>query len=186
MNLRILKKLSKRAMPLLSELGLARNHWLPEDGEGEIRHLMGFDRKHMERHRCSNPDLIYGGGEKLIRLARRPISGRAFIAMIEPSEPWAGTPSITWSSSYESYECDGETAWEHLEIHVRDAVTDYEVTGDAEAGDTDYRIVVRERLRHPSDVLRKARELVVMERARNAKAAAMPRHNLFRRVKEAG
>lgn len=177
MNLRILKKLSKRAAPLLIEIdGDDRAHWVTSDGDGEIE-IGGMDRKHMDRIRTyyQEPTSMF----TVIVPARRDIGGRSHIALYGPHTPLPGTPMLSWSGGY--FDDDGVTlsAWETLERRADDAVIDFVEDGKDDEGFPIHRRVVLRHLRNPSDILRQARAMAITAKAGRVKRSRMPVRELI-------
>lgn len=163
MNLRILKKLSKRAAPLLVALDgyqFGKVEHFTADREG-FTHTTGHDRKHWERMRGAHDEPCSGS----IAYRPRKASGRyPFVRVSEPFNVWPGTPMVGWTSGYETPEWEERTAWEHLADIIVCEVTEYrEVPREDDEWGPGYDLepVTRERLRNPRDVLRRARDLVL-------------------------
>jgi hypothetical protein len=108
MNLRILKKLSKRAGSLLVQLDDHREQFAAapfENYTSTARH----DRKHWERQRSSHGETIRDR-----ELKYRPRHGQGWISLSEPHHPMAGTTMVGAMSIGEEPEWSEETAWESL------------------------------------------------------------------------
>lgn len=142
MNLRILKKLSKRAAPLLHALGDDRSPFLAGDSDS-YTDLIGFDRKHWKRSRASR---FTGWTGDIEHRTRR---GDAVVHLSESYiHPWAGTPMVSANEGYWG-EC---TAWDSLRRLVRDH---YQDVVDIELdGAPDFDFISLRRLRTPADYLR--------------------------------
>lgn len=95
MNLRILKKLSKRAAPMLRAVGDCREQFAAKKG-ANFQNLTGHERKHWHRMR-----------------------GRTSIRLYEPFHPLKGTAMAGCTSGYDTSEWEEESTWEAL----RNAVT---------------------------------------------------------------
>ncbi|WP_186214680.1 hypothetical protein [Burkholderia gladioli] len=142
MNLRILKKLSKRAAPLLSRLGDHRQQF-PAEKEESFQHLCGHDRKHWERTRAKYPLECRG------EIKYRPRDCRDWIVMREPYHPLKGTPMVgSMVGDYER-EWEEQTAWEALRHIVFNHFSTWNENG---------RVLLRD-LSTPSQVLRAAHEV---------------------------
>lgn len=142
MNLRILKKLSKRAAPLLPILGDCREQF-PAAKDENYHSTAGHDRKHWHRMRAKYPCDFLG------EIKYRPRDGQDWIVMREPYHPRKGTPMVGAVVGYYEPEWEEETAWDALRRVVYDNFTDW-----SEDGWT----VLRD-LSTPSLILRAAEEL---------------------------
>jgi hypothetical protein len=117
MNLRILKKLSKRAAPYLDLLGDRREQFRAShhrDGENYTGLLIRA-RKHFERMRSPHAQLIREGE---MRAPAR--DGRGYIVLWPPDHPRKGTVMV----GYYEPEWSEQTAWEALVELVRWHFTD--------------------------------------------------------------
>lgn len=117
-NLRTLKKLSKRAAPLLALLGDLREQFRAEPYENYMRTLIRA-RKHWERNGC-HPTFEGFNGDIVFRTR----AGRS-VAMRHPSHPRKGTIMVGAVSGYYEPEWDEETAWDALSEAVREHFMDY-------------------------------------------------------------
>ncbi|WP_438852624.1 hypothetical protein [Brevundimonas nasdae] len=144
MNLRTLKKLSKRAAPLLTLLGDDRRQFPAERGENYTG-LVITARKHWERRRSVHPDLW---GEHEIKTPAK--DGDGWICISPPGHPRKGTIMVGALEGYYEPEWDEKTAWEALRDIVFIEFTDW---GEDECSLT-------RRLDTPSDILRAAESLV--------------------------
>ncbi|MEQ6328131.1 hypothetical protein VLF92_07335 [Pseudomonas chengduensis] len=157
MNLRILKKLSKRAAPLLAAIGDGRKQFPAERGE-DYTSCRGHDRKHWERNRYPNPSHWEGD------IHVKPRSGQGIIVLsLRHICPWPGTVMVGWSSGYYEPEWEEEDAWTLLAQDVRDHWTDYRELPPVTIDDMDfpdYEIAILRRFRNPSQILKAAHELV--------------------------
>ncbi|MBN3853802.1 hypothetical protein G3N59_10460 [Paraburkholderia sp. Ac-20340] len=144
MNLRILKKLSKRAAPLLPLLGDCREQFRAER-DGSHTGQAGIERKHWDRTSVS-----HGGKPWRHDIKFKVRRGERWVVMSPPSSPLKGTVIVGEMSGYYEPEWDEETAWESLERIVLDHFTDWD-----ESGPTALR-----RFRYPSDIFRAAREII--------------------------
>jgi hypothetical protein len=117
-NLRILKKLSKRAAPLLPILGDCREQFLARKHESYTS-VGGHDRKHWDRM-GSVHNIKFPGSIKY-----RPKHGKTWVAMREPAHPLKGTPMVGEISGYYEPEWSEQTAWEALQCIVFEHFTDW-------------------------------------------------------------
>jgi hypothetical protein len=121
-NLRILKKLSKRAAPLLPLLGDDRKQFKAEKGDSYTS-VRGHDFKHWERMRSVHGDTFRG------TIKYRPKHGRGWIAMMEPPHPLKGTVMVGEMVGYYEPEWEEHTAWEALHRLVIEYFTDWNEDG---------------------------------------------------------
>lgn len=105
MNLRILKKLSKRAAPLLPLLGDRREQFAAHRDENYMATLI-LDRKHFQRGRS-----VHGDCFSEFEIKRPAKDGRGWVYAKPPSHPWPGTIMVGGMSGYYAPEWDEETAW---------------------------------------------------------------------------
>jgi hypothetical protein len=152
MNLRILKKLSARAAPLLPKLGDNRQQFRAEKCDN-CTGILIRDRKHFERMR--SPHSEPPSREGSIKVPAR--DGRGYIAMWPPSSPRKGTIMVGAVSGYYEPEWDEETAWEALRTFVH-----YELADWNEDGPTYWPT-----FRHPGEVFAAAEQIL-------AKRSALP------------
>jgi hypothetical protein len=153
-NLRILKKLSKRAAPLLPLLGDRREQFLSEAGDN-YHGLVISARKHWERCRSVHTDCIREG--EFVTAPRARASSRLpYVKVYPPSHPWARTVMVGETSGYYEPEWEEETAWGALDSIVRDHFCDWD-----ENGPTPTR-----RFRNPGDVFRAATEIAALNEGR--------------------
>lgn len=108
MNLRILKKLSARAAPLLPLLGDHREQFKAEHDDN-YHGLLIRDRKHFDRCRSVH-DEVYG--ELAFKTPAR--DGRGWINHSPPSHPRKGTVMVGGMGCGDEPEWNEETAWEAL------------------------------------------------------------------------
>lgn len=108
MNLRILKKLSKRAAPLLALLDDRREQFRAEPHDNYTS-TGGHDRKHWERGRS-----VHGDKFRERDIKYRPRRGDGWIRLSEPCHPLAGTVMVGAMSVGEEPEWSEETAWDSL------------------------------------------------------------------------
>ncbi len=123
MNLRILKKLSKRAAPLLPLLGDYRQQFLAGKWDSYTGHMIG-DRACWDRSRChpSHTSESLGGNCILFRTRQ----GHA-VAMRPPCHPLKGTIMVGSMEGYEEPEWSEEDAWTALCDLVFVHFTDWEI-----------------------------------------------------------
>lgn len=124
MNLRILKKLSKRAAPLLPLLG---HPWdvFPAGKYECYTGIRGHDRKHWERHRARYP--MHRKGD----ITYRPTTGNGeyWIVLRDSDQPIKGTPMVGAMCGYYEPEWEEKTAWEALVDLVYDHFCDWDENG---------------------------------------------------------
>lgn len=108
MNLRTLKKLSKRAAPYLPQLGDDRQQFAAERYDNYTG-LVITARKHFERGRSVHDELY---GEGMIKTLAR--DGQGWVYAKPPSHPRKGTIMVGALSGYYEPEWDEETAYEAL------------------------------------------------------------------------
>ncbi|MBN9033724.1 MAG: hypothetical protein BGO05_26230 [Rhizobiales bacterium 63-7] len=127
MNLRILKKLCKRAAPLLLQLGDDREQFPSEKWENYHGTFIG-DRKHWDRGRC-HPSYEGRNGWGTPRGAEVVFTTRAGrrIVMGPPVHPRKGTIMVGAPSGYYEPEWDEQCAWSALESLVLDHFTDWDL-----------------------------------------------------------
>lgn len=175
MNLRILKKLSKRAAPLLAALGGGREQFPAERWE-DYTSSVGHDRKHWEQRRVRCPIDWHGdiyvkprSGDGMIQLSQRHL------------HPWPGTVMLGWNVGYETPEWEEDDAWSLLVRDVRDHWEELrEIPGtEDEMGCPEHEWVIHRRFRNPSAILRAVPELIEVRRKeqeeRQARRAAVLR-----------
>ena len=148
MNLRILKKLSKRAVPYLPLIGDRREQFAACRGEGHTG-LVCRDRTCWQRGASSHGDICRPGGVEVKWRARRPARALPWCYAVAPSAPLKGTAMVGGLSGYYEPEWEEETAYEALLSWLLWATA--EVDGD----DVRFR-----RLRYPREVFRAADRLL--------------------------
>ncbi len=109
MNLRILKKLSKRAAPYLPLIGDTREQFPAETGDNYTKTLI-WDRTCWERSYSAHGDRIREGEIKW--LARNTSRRFPWCYMAPPHHPLKGTVMVGSMCGYYQPEWDEETAWE--------------------------------------------------------------------------
>lgn len=163
MNLRILKKLSKKAAPMLMVLctGQRYQHAVTANGDGDCD-LVGIDRKHWDRHISAHSE---SSARREVITAPKCRRGTRFplVRLWEPMTPMDGTPVIGWLEGYYEPEWEEKTAWAMLVELVASHVTDWVEEDDP---DDEWSFgkrhvpVVKRRLRNPTVVLRIASEMI--------------------------
>jgi hypothetical protein len=150
MNLRTLKKLSKRAAPLLKALGDDREQFPAERWDNYHNCFIG-DRKHWERGRC-HPTYEGRNGWTTPRGAEIVFTTRAGrrVCMSPPSHPRKGTVMVGCVSGYYEPEWDEESAWCALETQVHRHFTNWS---------SEEPIPTRV-FRNPSEILQGARDII--------------------------
>lgn len=148
MNLRILKKLSKRAAPLLPLLGDTREQFLSEAGDN-YHGMMICARKHWERCPSIHADCIRQGE---IATAPRCRTGTRYpyIKVYPPHHPWPRTVMVGEVSGYYEPEWDEESAYGALATYVRYHFCVWDGDGPSPL----------RRIRTPRDVFRAANEII--------------------------
>ncbi|WP_241295748.1 hypothetical protein [Burkholderia stabilis] len=144
MNLRILKKLSKRAAPLLPLLGDDREQFRADDSCKSFTGVGGHDFKHWDR--MSVP---HGKRERGSR-KYQPKHGRHWIVISEPWQPWKGTVMVGESVGYYEPEWEEHTAWEALQHAVLGHFTDWNEDGP----------IALRKFDTPGDYFRAAHEII--------------------------
>jgi hypothetical protein len=147
MNLRILKKLSKRAWPLLTMLGDTRQQIPSKKWEGVIERN-GFDRKHWSRN-MSVHDVTSDKSAKIFV----PRHNGYWIHLREPSEPWKGTLTVGAVTGGLEPEWEEQIAWFALKDTVLEHFTDY-------GQDIDGPLVPSRRFANPKQVLQAVTEIL--------------------------
>lgn len=156
MNLRTLKKLSKRAAPLLPLLGDTRQQFRAEPYDNYGVPLIRA-RKHWDRSNChptyeGRNDYLVSGGAQIVFTSR---AGHR-VLMRPPSHPRKGTMMVGGMSGYYEPEWDEDTAYRALLEIVREHFTDYRY--DPETDDVE-RVPLRS-LPTPSEVFKAASEII--------------------------
>ncbi len=126
MNLRTLKKLSKRAAPLLPMLGDTREQFQSERGDNYHCCFIG-DRKHWVRRKVhanyqGRNEYRHHRGAEVVYTTK---SGQRMV-MCHPSHPRKGTIMVGATSGYYDPEWDEESAYASLANLVRGHFTDWE------------------------------------------------------------
>lgn len=123
MNLRILKKLSKHAAPLLPLLGDDREQFSADDSCKSFTNVGGHDFKHWDRMSVPHGRRDRGS------FKYQPRHGRNWIVMSEPWQPWKGTVMVGELVGHYEPEWEEHTAWEALQRAVIEHYTDWTVDG---------------------------------------------------------
>ncbi|WEA24044.1 hypothetical protein [Rhizobium binxianense] len=126
MNLRVLKKLSKRAAGYLSKMGDTRQQFPSERGDNYHGWLV-TDRKHWDRRRTHlkfEPRNEYRD-RRGAEILHRTRSGKPLL-ISPPTHPRKGTVMVGCTSGYYEPEWDEECAWRALDNLVRGHFTDWE------------------------------------------------------------
>ena len=162
MNLRVLKKLSKRAAPYLPLLGDNRQQFRAEPFDN-YHGLVISAKKHWDRCESLHAEAFRSyEGEYVIAPACRQGARYPYIHVRPPSHPWAGTIMVGGMQGYYQPEWEEQTAWESLCAMVFGEFTDWE----AYARDDHTGRILTRRLRTPADVFRAADEMVADGRRR--------------------
>lgn len=145
MNLRILKKLSKRALPLAKEAGILRDQELFPAYKGEcLVTLRKPDRKSLDRMRVREHGFVgfrYVPGK----------SGEFYIALCNHPAALKGTPMAGTMTGYYEPEWEEEPVWDQLRAWTYCQMTNWR----ADPPELECR-----RPKNPSQILAKARELL--------------------------
>ncbi|BBK30292.1 hypothetical protein EDC65_2262 [Stella humosa] len=147
MNLRILKKLSRRAAPLLPHLTDHRQQFRAERGENYTG-LLITARKHFERTRSVHAEVWR---QREFKTPAR--DGNGWIFHAPPDHPRKGTIMVGAMSGGEESEWSEETAWEALREIVFWHYCEWDPGTD--------NLVPLRCLRSPSDIFRAADEMLV-------------------------
>ncbi|MET4160533.1 hypothetical protein ABIE61_000347 [Marinobacterium sp. MBR-111] len=153
MNLRILKKLSKRAAPILKVLKSHGEIFIADDEcyTSSTRH----DQKHMERHAARYPTWGLRGARYYM-----PRHGLRHVALWQPSNVWPGTAMIGAKCGYEEPEWEEEDAWSALRSNVYSHFTDIIHTPSADDfGGYEFRRT--RKLNSPTQILKAAQDIAI-------------------------
>lgn len=151
MNLRILKKLSKRAVPLLHQLGEKRTIFSAKKEEN-YHGLIIKDMTRLERWGSSHANAINSQRHvATITPKCRQGTEQPYVKCYQPQHPIKGTPMVGWVSGYYEPEWIEETTYEALLNRVIWAFFEYNATGGGR---------FTKSFRYPSDVFRSAAELL--------------------------
>lgn len=111
MNLRTLKKLSKRAAPYLPKIGDTRAQFLAEKGEN-YHGLIIRDMTRLERCCSVHTDVINKQTHVATISPKCRVGTRyPYVKLSLPCHPLKGTPMVGGVSGYYEPEWDEETAW---------------------------------------------------------------------------
>jgi len=157
-NLRTLKKLSKRAAPLLTLLGDRREQFPCPNGDGHLSWLI-TERKHWDRSSC-HPSYTPSNSYSTPRGMPLKLTTRAGHPLIirPPMEPRKGTIMVGGVDGGPQPEWSEETAWEALREQVWWAFVDFHPTTGEIVSTRDFPT--------PSAVLRGAAEIIAAKAAR--------------------
>lgn len=155
MNLRTLKKLSKRAAPYLALLGDQRKQFLARKDENYTGRVI-MERKHWERGRSVHDETIW---DREIKTPAR--DGNGWVYQHPPCHPRKGTIMVGETSGYYEPEWSEETAYEAL-VGLVDVET-IEIVFDDE-GEPDFASPLVDFT--PSNVFRMADRLVAERRSK--------------------
>ncbi|MBP2302543.1 hypothetical protein [Azospirillum picis] len=114
MNLRILKKLSKRAAPLLAHFDIGPDDLFLAEKSESYTGLLILDRTCWDRGRSVHDDCIRQCERK-----KPAADGNGWVYMTPPSHPLKGTPMVGRMSGYEEPEWEERTALEELAECIR-------------------------------------------------------------------
>lgn len=164
MNLRTLKKLSKRAAPYLPILGDDREQFRAESYENYHHAFIG-DRKHWERRNVRadvqpRNDWTTPRGKSIVYVTRK-----GHTVLIEhPSHPRKGTIMVGATTGYYEPEWDEQCAWSALKDIVRNHFTNWDclirdTLADFDVGPSSGRYLTRD-LSTVSQIFRAADEMV--------------------------
>lgn len=146
MNLRILKKLSKRAAPYLPLLGDRREQFPARPGDN-YHGLIVSARKHWERSHCHPNYEPWNPSEAIVWTTRA--GRRALMKM--PSHPWPGTIMVGETSGYYEPEWSEECAYAALANLVYWHFTEWSDEGEPRP---------TRRIRAPRDIFRGADQMI--------------------------
>lgn len=171
MNKRILKKLSKRAEPLLAALGRTPKEFYISEGDSYTSST-GHDRKHWERNRARYPLNLRG------EIHIQPRTGEGVIVLDENYlNPWPGTVMLGWMVGYYEPEWEEDDAWSFLKSLVRDTFMEVREVPESDDGlgcpAMDW--VCLRRLRNPSQILRAVPELIAQHQEKLRDRAELAR-----------
>lgn len=168
MNLRILKKLSKRAAPHMVALGFTNKQFLAERWE-DYTESGRHDRKHWERRRARYPMECHSD------IQIKPRQGEGMVILSQQyMHPWPGTVMLGWTVGYEEPEWEENDAWTLLRRDVQDHWMEFrEIDGaEDESGCPDLEYVCHRKLRNPAEILRALPEVIEARRRDEAKRKA--------------
>jgi len=125
MNLRILKKLSKRAAPYLPLIGDMREQFRSGPGRNYHGYLIR-ERKHAERVSSCHDEPISSDMLLITRPRSRAGTRHPYVKLYPPSHPRKGTIMVGATSGYYEPEWDEECAFAALSVQVYGHFTDWE------------------------------------------------------------
>lgn len=162
MNLRILKKLSKRAAPYLPLLGDQREVFPAEKGENYLSTVI-LDRACWERGRSAHGDTL-----KQREIKKPAADGKGWVWMAPPDHPLEGTPMIGGMSGYYEPEWSEEDCWYALQNLVFAHFTDWELMAEWNMDDgPPPRPVIQRDLSSVALIFKAADELVAQRQGRH-------------------
>lgn len=152
MNLRILKKLSKRAAPLLPLLGDHRDQFRAKPHDSYTSTFVGA-RKHWERMGVKHRKKLDPGDENE-RGRRYYLCRKGYVVVMSNCyiHPRKGTVMVGVVSGGETPEWDEETAWDSLKEIVWWTFVDIDEDGE--------KVTPTRRLRTPADYFKAANDIV--------------------------
>lgn len=124
MNLRILKKLSKRAAPYLPLLGDQRKQF-PARKHDSYHGMLILDRTCWERGRS-----VHGDPIRQEEIKKPAADGKGWVWMAPPSHPLKGTMMVGGMSGYYEPEWVEECCWQALFHLVQCHFTNWDVLND--------------------------------------------------------
>lgn len=157
MNLRILKKLSKRAAPLLAKLGDDRDQFRARHPNKDSCHI-GIrinDRKHWERGWSAHNTIIF---DEIKWPAR---DGKGWLYMRPPSSPRKGTIMVGSMRGYYEPEWEEQSAYEALLDLMHSAA--FECCEHEPDPDDGYSSVMALDLSTPAKLFKAAQELIAQK-----------------------
>ncbi|AXQ93170.1 hypothetical protein LV780_04695 [Cereibacter azotoformans] len=166
MNLRILKKLSKRAAPYLPLLGDTREQFQARSDD-DYHGTLITDRKHFQRLGSIHSDPMPWLQREIITEPRCRAGTRwPFLRIYPPHHPWSGTIMVgAMSGGYEP-EWDETDAWDALDDLVRCHFTDWEAMAAADDAEDrgeerpKRKSYLTETIRGPADIFRLADRMI--------------------------
>ena len=130
MNLRILKKLSKRAAPYLTKIGDTREQFQAVKGDN-YHGLIIWDLSKLDRCSSVHTEVVNSQSHvATIAPKCRKNSKHPYVKLSTPSHPLKGTIMVGGMCGYYEPEWDEETAWTALESWVWGQFFDYDPVAD--------------------------------------------------------
>lgn len=158
MNLRILKKLSKRAAPYLVRIGDKRTQFTAVDGDNfhglKIRDITRLERTGSPNAKSVHRDMHFA----TIAPKCRAGTAHPYVHLSYPSNPIKGTVMVGAMEGYYEPEWDECTAWEALRNWVRGHFWEYDEKTD--------RAYYTRRFRNPGEIFAAADELLEARKPR--------------------